>query len=148
MFRASGISRTYMLHMMLVLMTMFKCRPHRCQRGDVVQSLAWLSADRPGRAKHDIHHFPSSLSRPMLAEVSLQHKAAEMWSWTPNLIQYVRNLTSTATKTLHNFLCKWVILSLSLQQLAGTFAVLFSVNSKFMSGNFWCTFTKNPRIII
>jgi len=149
MLRVTVISRTYMLRMMLLFMTMFKFRQRRCQRGSVVRSLTWLAADRPGWAKRDIHNFSSSLSRPMLAEISLQHPAAEMWSWTPKLpIQYLRNLTSTATKNLHNFLSKGVMLALPASQLAGTFAVLFPVNSEFMSGNFWCTFTNNTRMMI
>jgi len=148
MFRVSGISSTYMLRMVLLLMTMFTFRQHRCQRGAVDQSLMWLAADRAGWTKHDIYKFFSSLSRPLLAEVSLQHKAAEMWSWTPNFIHYVRNFTSTATKNLHNFLSKGVMLSLFSSQLAGTFAVLFSANSEFVSGNFWCTFTNNARMMI
>jgi hypothetical protein len=148
MFRVSGISRTYMLRMTLLLMTMFKFRQHRCQRGAVVQSLTWLATDRPGWAKRDIHDFFSSLSRPVFVEVSLQHQAAEMWSWTPNLNQYVRNLTSTATKNLHNFFSKGVMLAISASHLAGNFALLFPVNSEFVSGNFWCTFTNNARKII
>jgi len=40
------------------------------------------------------------------------------------------------------------MLALPASQLAGTFAVLFPVNSEFMSGNFWCTFTNNTRMMI
>ena len=128
---------------MLLFMTMYKCGQHRRQQGAVVQSLTWLVADRPAWSKLDIHKFPSSL--PMLDEASVKHKAVV---GTLNFIQYVRNLTFTATKSLHNFLSKGVILSLSSSQLAGTLALLFPVNSEFVIGNFSCTFTNSRRMMI
>lgn len=78
-----------------------KYRRHQCKRG--VTTVITVTGCWPtwiGKT----HNFPFLLSRPVRAVDSMQHKAAEMWSWAFNLIKRVQNSTSTATKNLRDFL--------------------------------------------